>query len=426
MKPPSKGETARLIAATGFGNFLETFDFTVYSYFATIIGLAVLKTDDALLSTYISTILFGLGFLARPAGSFMLGLYADRRGRKAALLMTIMLMGAGSGLIAATPPYAAIGWAAPALIVLGRLLQGFSSGGEIGSAAALLLESAPPARRGAYVAWQFMMQGVSAAVGALFAFILFATLPAPAMQAWGWRLPFIFALLIIPVGLYIRAHIRETYSNAGEAAAMRPLRLIQQHYRGRFALAVLTVMPVTLLVYIMLIYMPAYLSLIRVTTGMAEIVQGNGRYVLTIIMSLIMMAATFAGGALCNKIPRRKILALICLILAFIGCFITYFYAATHFALFCAGLLLSIIMLGVMMTVQALLVLEAFPRSVRVTGFGLSLALGSVLFGGTAQAVVTRLMLFTHAAPLTPFYYLGPMLLIALAAYAAFPEERYP
>ncbi|KAA6406302.1 MFS transporter [Candidatus Tokpelaia sp.] len=428
MKAQGKSGKTRLIVATGFGNFLESFDFTVYSYFATIIGFSILKTDDPLLSTYISTILFGLGFPARPIGSVILGAYADRRGRKAALFITIMLMGAGSALIAFTPPYAVIGLAAPALIVLGRLLQGFSAGGEMGSAAALLLESAQATKRGTYIAWQFMMQGMSAAVGALFAFCLFSTLSEPAMRAWGWRIPFIFALAIIPVGFYIRAHIAESWrgDKAENDTALHPVRLIGQHYLGRFLLAVITVMPVTLLVYIVIIYMPTYLSLIALKAGGAAGLQGNSRYVLTIIMSLVMMAATFCGGLICNKIARRKIFAVICLSAAFCGCFITYFYAATDFALFIGGLLLSTIMLGMMMTVQALLVMEAFPRNVRVTGFGFSLALGSVLFGSTAQAIVTKLMMVTGAAKLTPFYYLGPMLLLAIAAYAAFPEEHYP
>lgn len=423
---PANGK-AKLLIAAGFGNFLETFDFTVYSYFATIIGLVMLKTADPVFSTYISAIIFGMGFLARPIGSFALGTYADKHGRKAALLITIMLMGLGSACIAFAPPYAAIGAAAPIIVLIGRLLQGFSSGGEMGAASALLMESAGAKRRGFYVAWNFMTQGLSAAAGALCALCLFSLLSEEAMKTWGWRVPFFIALLIIPVGLYIRAHIRETYEPDAGQAARRPLQEIKRHYFGRFLLAIFTVMPVTLLVYSLVIYMPTYLSLAHIGQGgAAKLAAGSGRYVLTIVMSLVMMAATLCGGFICDRLARRKILAVSCLSLAFISVFATYYYVDKSLPLFLGGLFVSVIMLGMMMTVQALMVLEAFPRNVRATGFAVSLAFGSVLFGGTAQIVLTKLLMVFSGAPLAPFYYLGPMLLLAVAVYAAFKEERHP
>lgn len=425
-----KAGKARLIAAIGFGNFLESFDFTVYSYFAPIIGLVILQTEDPLQSTYISTLLFGLGFLARPLGSAVLGAYADKRGRKAALLATVLLMGLGSALIAFAPPYASAGLAAPALVLLGRLLQGFSVGGEIGSAAALLLESAAAKRRGLYVATQFMMQGISAAAGALCAYLLFANLPAAAMRQWGWRLPFLLALLIIPVGLYIRAHIAETLPQRGlspQGAPVKshaPLREIWAR-RRRLLLSVLTVMPVTLLVYTLVIYMPTYLGLIPIKAGAAALCQGSGRFMLTVPAGLLLAAAAFAGGLLCDRLPKRKPLALCCLGAAFIACFGVYASVGSNFAVFLAALCCAIIALGILMTAQALLALEAWPQNLRATGMAVSIALGACLFGGSAQAIITKLMIITHAAPLTPFYYLGPMLLLAIAAYAAFEEGNY-
>lgn len=422
----------RLIAAVGFGNFLENFDFTVYSYFATIIGLVILKTDDPLFSTYISSILFGLGFLARPAGSILIGAYADKYGRKAALLITIMLMGLGSACIAFAPPYALIGLGAPLMILAGRLLQGFSAGGEIGSAAALLMESAAPSRRGLFMACQFMTQGISAAFGALFAYLLYKYIAPEQMRLWGWRVPFIFALLIIPAGLYIRRAVAETYageSDKGDKTAPKkaahPLRLIWRQRRRQFLLAVMMVMPVTVSVYILVLFMPTYLNLLAETSGAAFLGQGSSRFAVTAGSGLLMAAAAFGGGLLCDRLKRRKILALVCILLLFFSSFFTYFCVKISFIGFCCGLAASVALLGVLMTVQALMVAEAFPRSVRVSGLAVSIAAGACLFGGTAQVIVTKIMIMANLAPLSPFYYLGAVLLLSLAVYAAFREDYY-
>jgi len=422
------GSKTRLIIAAGLGNFLEIFDFSVYSYFATIIGLVMLKTQDLLVSTYISAILFGSGFLARPLGSLFLGSYADRHGRKPALLLTILLMGLGSACIAFAPPYAAIGIAAPLLIVAGRLLQGFSSGGEIGIASALLLESALPRRRGVYVAGNFMMQGASSAGGALCALGLFSLLPDAAMRSWGWRVPFLFALLIIPVGLYIRAHISETYRpQTAQAQQASPLRQILQRFRFRFCWGILSVMPVTLLVYSLVIYMPTYLSLIHIEakTGAAALTQGANRFYLAIIISAALCAASYLGGLACDRFLQRRIFAVLCLTLALIGIFMTYYCVDKSLPLFLIGLFAGVIALGMMMPVQAIMVMESFPRPLRATAFAVSLSCGSVLFGGTAQIILTKMLMLFNAAPFAPFYYLAPMLVIGIIAYACACEEHY-
>jgi len=424
-EPRSK---TKLIIAAGLGNFLEIFDFSVYSYFATIIGLVMLKTQDPLLSTYISAILFGAGFLARPLGSVFLGSYADRHGRKPALLITILLMGLGSGCIAFAPPYAAIGLAAPLLIVLGRLLQGFSSGGEIGAASALLLEAAAPGRRGVYVAGNFMMQGASSAAGALCALGLFSLLPDDSMRIWGWRLPFLFALLIIPVGLYIRAHIPETYRPQTEREQrIRPLRQILRQFPARFCWGILSVMPVTLLVYSLVIYLPTYLSLIHIEagTGAAALTQGVNRFYLTIIISLALCAASYIGGAVCDRILQRRNFAIFCLALALAGAFMAYYGVDKSLPLFLIGLFAGVIALGMLMPVQGIMVMESFPRPLRATAYAVSLACGSVLFGGTAQIILTKLLMLFAAAPFAPFYYLAPMLVIGIITYACAREEHY-
>ena len=195
----------KVIVGASPGNGPEIFDFTVYSFFAAIIGKLYFPSDSAYGSLLMSVAVFGVGFIMRPLGSMVLGAYADRVGRKAAMLMTIVLMGIGTALIAFAPTYAQIGVLAPVLIVVGRLIQGFAAGGEVGSATTLLLESAGANQRGFFVSWQAISGRQRPArrllrVGThLFSAGRGAVCP-------GWRVPFIIGLLIIPVGVYIRKH----------------------------------------------------------------------------------------------------------------------------------------------------------------------------------------------------------------------------
>lgn len=419
-----RGKT-RLIIAMGVGNFLEIYDFIVYSYFAAIIGAVMLKTDNPLLSAYISLIIFGIGFLARPLGSFVLGGYADKYGRKPVLLITVMLMGAGCACIGFAPPYAAAGVFAPITVLVGRLLQGFSAGGEIGSASALMLESAGERRRGLYVASQFMMYGAATVAGALTAFVLFACFSEAQMRSWGWRLPFIFALLIIPVGLYLRRHIDETHNGAAaeRAALPHPMRLVWRKHRRLFLTAVLSVWPVSAISYGIILFMPAYLSLLSFSGGAAALSGSGIRFAIAAAMGILMTAGSLLGGLAADRLRRRKRFVIACLALSFIGCFILYASAGAHLALFLLSAALLVLINGMMHIIQAMIALEAFPRAVRVTGFSVSLALGHCLFGGTAQAVLAKLLLITSGNPFAPFYYLGPVMLIGIVIYALFPEQ---
>ncbi len=154
--------------------------------------------------------MFGLGFVIRPLGAVAIGVYADRAGRKAALTATILIMAGGTLIIAAAPTYAVIGVGAPLLLLAGRLLQGFSAGGEIGSAAAFLVEHAPPGRKGLFAAWLQGSMGMSNILGALVAFAVTSLLPMSQVIGWGWRIPFILGLAIVPIGVWLRRTLEET------------------------------------------------------------------------------------------------------------------------------------------------------------------------------------------------------------------------
>src|SRR5271170_8090797 len=189
---------------------LEWYDFTVYALFAGFIAGNFFPGDDPntrLLKTFL---FFGLGFIVRPLGAVLIGNYGDRAGRKAALTLTILLMAAGTGIIAFSPTYANIGVGAPILLLLGRVLQGFSAGGEIGGATAYLLETGDPKERGRVASWLEASMGMANILGALAAFSVTSMLSESALRSWGWRLPFIVGLAIAPVGLYLRRSLSET------------------------------------------------------------------------------------------------------------------------------------------------------------------------------------------------------------------------
>src|SRR5271170_1735317 len=182
----------RAIVATSIGNMLEWYDFSVYALFAGYIAGNFFPAGEDPTAKLLKTFLvFGLGFVVRPLGAVLIGNYGDRAGRKAALTLTILLMAAGTGVIAFAPTYAAIGMGAPLLLLLGRVLQGFSAGGEVGGATAYLLESADAEQRGRVASWLEASMGMANILGSLAAFGVTSSLSTPQVQAWGWRIPFV-------------------------------------------------------------------------------------------------------------------------------------------------------------------------------------------------------------------------------------------
>ncbi len=412
------GSKTKLIVGAGVGNFLEMFDFTVYSFFAAIIGHVFFNSEDKLISLLISVSVFGVGFVMRPLGSIIIGAYADRHGRKAAMLLTIVLMAIGSALIGFAPPYEAIGIFAPLLIVLGRLCQGFSAGGEVGAATTLLMESAERNKRGFFVSWQFFGQGLSTLSGSLLAALLMGCLSTEAMESWGWRVPFIFSLLIIPVGLYIRAHIKETYkAPTAEAHTIHPFKeLISQHTKQTI-LGILMVFPSTVMMYILVFFMPNYLKTVT------EI--GNSQsFLVSSYASVIVIVVTVFAGFFCDRLERRKGAAVTVLVVTLISSYFA-FHFVKNMHVFLAFYTVAMICMGLMLTLSVLFIIEAFEKRIRATATAVIYAFGVSIFGGTAQMIVTFLLKISDRNIMAPFWYLGVAIVVGVAAYLAFDEKRH-
>ena len=206
----SKNTQIRAIAAAVVGNAMEWYDFVVFGFFATVLSQLFFPQGDDRAALLLTLATFGVGFCSRPIGGLFFGFYADRWGRKAALQSVIFLMTLAVAIIAFAPTYASIGLAAPILIVVGRLLQGFATGGEFSSSTSFLIEASPAGRRGFYGSLQMAGQAVSILFGTLVGIAVTTNFSTEQLHAWAWRLPFIAGLLIGPVGFYIRRHLNET------------------------------------------------------------------------------------------------------------------------------------------------------------------------------------------------------------------------
>jgi len=415
-----KNNHYRLILAASLGNGLEIFDFTVYSFFAMTIGQLYFPSETPYGSLLMAVAVFGVGFFMRPLGSILLGGYADRHGRKAAMLITIMMMGAGTALIAFAPTHAQIGMLAPVLIVLGRLLQGFAAGGEVGSATTLLLESAGAHQRGFFVSWQSISQGIAALLGASLGLLLTSTLSEEALYGWGWRVPFIIGLLIIPVGVYIRRHVEETFVGSQQLAhnAPHPARQMLTVHLRDLLLGVMMIMSGTAMVYIVLFYMPTYM--IRTNH-----IAAPTAYLFSCLAALVQVVSVYFSGRYVDRFRNHKNAMIFSIVAGIAMAYPTFMFLGMPDYLWLAILcrMLLIVALGINMRTSTLLIVEALPRPVRATGMSMIYALGVTLFGGSAQVMVTWLLSVT-GNPMAPAWYLIGMLIISLAATCMF-KQRY-
>ncbi|MDE1182316.1 MFS transporter [Paraburkholderia sp.] len=412
--------TRRTVVAAALGNGLEFFDFTVYSFFAVVIGKLFFPVGTDLGALMMSLATFGVGFVVRPLGSVLIGAYADRVGRKQALVMTVVMMALGTGIIGLAPTYDMIGIAAPALIVIGRLLQGFAAGGEVGAATTLLMESGSAGRRGSLVSWQMASQGGAALAGALVAATVSRTLSHDALLAWGWRVPFIMGLLIGPVGFYLRRHLDETLPHAGEqsnASASISVAKVDRRISARQVVAgTMLVIGGTSTMYTMVFFLPSFLTL---TLGMPSAVS----LVAGCIAGLVLLIGSPFAGKLADRMRHRKTLLYIVSAIS-LTLLLPAFYAIQHWPSI-VTVVVAVSALTGLMTVSSpagfVLILESLRPEVRATSLGIIYSLGVTLFGGFAQLIVSGLYRATGSF-YAPAWYVLACGVVSLAGIVMYRE----
>ncbi|WP_343672135.1 MFS transporter [Paraburkholderia heleia] len=406
----------RLIAACSIGNALEMYDFTVYSFFALLIGRLFFPSDSPYGSLLLAVATFGIGFVMRPLGGLVIGSYADRRGRKAAMTLTIALMVAGTLCISLAPTYAQAGVLGSLVILAGRLLQGFSLGGEIGASTAMLMESGEVGQRGFRVSWQLGSQGISALVGALTGAVLYATLSPQALESWGWRLPFLGGLLIAPVGLYIRSRLDETHE--AEPDAPSPLGTLMREHGAKVGLGMLSITAGTVGMYLVVFFMPTYMIRVLKMPPSLSLLSGCAT-------GFTMLVASLVSGRLADRLARRKRLVLGALLFNIVA-IVPAFWLMTRMPSVPLVLALSVMITAAAnlgSTPMLLMLMEMLPAGVRASGLSVIYSVGVTVFGGSSQFVVTWLLAKT-GNPLSPAVYLVVCGLISLCAIGAIRERR--
>lgn len=403
------------IAAITIGNGLEFFDFSIYTYFAAIIGRQFFPTTSEWSSLMLSLATFGVGFLVRPLGGIIIGGIADRRGRKPAMTLTLWLMALGSAIFIVTPGYAQIGIAAPLLMVLGRMIQGFAVGGEVGASTSMLLEYANEKNRAFYSSWQLFSQALSTLVGSGVGLLLTYALSTAQLESWGWRLPFVFGLLLVPIGSYIRRFLDETaeLGGNGKAAAGKheatALAEILRSYRKPLLLGTAIVIGGTSANYIVMHYITTY-----------------AKAILHMPFSLALWASWIAGlmqlllcalaGIMTDRLGRKPVAtwSRIMLMVLVFPAFMLMDATRNGVGLFIAVIVMVIPMVFTSVS-SVVMMTELFPRRVRATGLALCYGLGVSIFGGFSQFIATWLIKVTGSNLGPAWYVIGTGLLSLVA-----------
>jgi MHS family proline/betaine transporter-like MFS transporter len=408
-----KAGTPLLIVGTTIGNALEYYDFTVYGFLTLVIGKLFFPTAGSYQQLLLAIASFGVGFVMRPLGGVVIGAYADRKGRKRAMTLTIFMMALGCLTIALVPTYVQIGIAAPVMVVLARLLQGFSAGGEMGASTALLVEHVSPSNRGYAASWQFASQGLGVLCGALIVAALTSSLTSAQMLAWGWRIPFVLGLVIAPVGLLIRSRIDDPPGRAGRATAASTeperssLSVVCTDHLATVIQAITTLIGVTTLAYVVTFYLPTYaireLGMAPFSAFLGAVMTG----VLTCVLSPLV-------GKWSDRVGRKSLIVWSRIVVAILIYPMFFWMLASPVP----GVLFTVVcLLSVALVVQGVpsitMLPEMFPKQVRVTGMSIVYSVGVAIFGGFAPLVNAWLVKATSSR-LAPAGYLLTATLVSL------------
>ncbi len=411
---------ARLRAIFGgsIGNLIEWYDFYVYNAFALYFAKHFAAPSATSTQQFVNVFaIYAVGFFVRPIGGFVLGSMADLKGRKAALTLSVTLMCIGSLIIAVLPGYAQIGVAAPLLLLLARLLQGFSLGGEYASSATYLSEIATARHRGFYSSFQYVTLIGGQVLGSLTLLVMQALFTAPQLDAWGWRVPFVFGALCALFGLYLRRNLVESaeFERAARTRVAHPFHELLMH-KKEFLLVLGLTMGGTTAFYTYSTYMPTFLvNTVKLTRDQATMI--------SFITLLIYACLQPAFGALSDVIGRRPVLMWFGVLGTLCTVPLLTMLSQTHdFMTALLLILAALVIVSGYTAINAVVKAELFPASMRALGVGLPYAIAASLFGGTAPYVALQLKSWGVESYF--YWYVSALIFISLVVYVTMRDTK--
>ena len=398
VTPERLAAARKAVISSSLGAALEWFDVIVYASFAVVIAHNFFPGGDNTLGLILTFATFAISYVIRPLGGMVLGSYADRRGRKNALTLTMMLMMIGTLIMAVAPTTSMIGPWAGVVILVSRLIQGFSAGGEFGTATTFLVETAPH-KKAFYSSWQVASQGASVFLASLFGYVLNTHLSHEALYSWGWRVPFFFGIIVGPVGLYIRAKLDETDDFKTSVPEKAPLKTTLTRHLGRVLTGAAVVGVATISIYLIL-YMPTF-----AVKNLG--VSASAGYLGGIVAGLVTLITVPLIGHLADRVGPARVMTWAS-VAAIVLAWPLFKLMVDHPSTLTLVLVVSV--LGVIMAFAfgplPALMSSLFPAEIRATGMSLSYNLGVTLLGGIAPLVLTWLISTTGSLDAPSYYYM--------------------
>jgi metabolite-proton symporter len=397
LSPAERRQAIARIVRVSSGNFLEMYDFIVYGYYAIYISEVFFPAGSQFASLMYSLMTFGAGYLMRPLGGLILGAYIDRHGRRKGLLFTLLLMAVGTLSIAVTPGYASIGMLAPIIILIGRLLQGFSAGVELGGVSVYLAEIATPGNRGFYCSWQSASQQVAVVFTAAIGILLTWRIPHEQMIGWGWRIPFFVGCLIIPLLIWLMRSLEETEAfrkGTKPRSSGETFSLLLKNWQ-RIVIGMLLTILTTTAFYLITAYTPTFAQ-------RAIHLSPTQSMVVTLCVGFSNFIWVPVGGMLSDRVGRRSML------IALPAIFLLTAYPAMYWLVSAASMerLMAVelwfsVLFGLYNGAMIPFVVDLMPQKIRTAGLSLSYSIATATFGGFTPAVATYLIQVTgnRAAP---------------------------
>jgi MFS family permease len=410
MQTGGSGSNWRGAVASTLGNVLEWYDFVVFGFLSIIIAKQFFPSDSEYAALMLTTATFGAGFVVRPLGGILLGWYADRKGRKAGLTLVIALMTVAAAMIAFTPSFHQIGLLAPAIVLCARLLQGISAGGEFGTATAMLIEYAPKGRRNFYGSWQMFAQALGALLAVAMGSALTHLFTQEALNSWAWRIPFLFGLLIGPVGFYIRRNLPETEAfQKLDKRVKVSLGQVFSRYPKELFIAMGLSSALNVMSYVIITYLPIY-----AVQNLHMPVTLPFNVLLASVLLRVLTIPLF--GLLADRIGGRRMI-IVALVLFLIVLYPAYYWinqAPSLLSIMTVELVFALL-IGASNSPIPTLTASLFPTEVRSTGLAIAYNISASIFGGFSPFILTWL-LHTTGNSLMPAHYCAVFFVLGLLA----------